>query len=100
MKGTTFILIGEEVTKIPTKEFQFSKYVSTELGSTTEKLSGSNSTIWFLSSMDESVSLRTKRLGVRVPQESQIRKCGEMVSSRSPKPLLGVRIPPLAQMPR
>jgi hypothetical protein len=49
MKGTTFILTGEEVTKIPIKEFQFSKYVSTKLGSTTEKLSGSNCTIWFLS---------------------------------------------------
>jgi hypothetical protein len=44
MKGTTFILIGEEVTKIPTKEFQFSKYVSTELGSTTEKHSGNKHT--------------------------------------------------------
>jgi hypothetical protein len=49
MKGITSTLIGEEVTKIPTKEFQSSKYVSTELGSTTEKHSGSNSTIWFLS---------------------------------------------------
>ena len=42
MKGTTFILTGEEVTKIPTKQFQSSKYVSTELGSTTEKLSGNS----------------------------------------------------------
>jgi len=49
MMGTAFILIGEEVLKIPTKQFQSSKYVSTELGNTTEKHSGSNSTIWFLS---------------------------------------------------
>ncbi len=35
-----------------TEEFRGKKYVSTKHGSTTEKHSGSNPTIWFLSSMD------------------------------------------------
>ena len=43
-KGTIFTPIGEGATRIRTKPFQSSKYVSTELGSTTERHSGSNST--------------------------------------------------------
>ncbi len=43
-RDSTSTPTGEEVIRIPTKPFQSSKYVSTELGSTTERHSGSNST--------------------------------------------------------
>ncbi len=43
-KGTIFTPVGEGATRIQTKPFQSSKYASTELGSTTERHSGSNST--------------------------------------------------------
>ena len=42
-RDSTSTPTGEEATRIPTKLFQSSKYVSTELGSTTEEHSGSNS---------------------------------------------------------
>jgi hypothetical protein len=41
-KGTIFIPTGEGATRIQSKQFQSSKYVSTELGSTTEKQGGGN----------------------------------------------------------
>ena len=43
-KGIIFTPTGEGATRIQSKPFQSSKYVSTELGSTTEEHSGSNST--------------------------------------------------------
>ena len=43
-KGTIFTLVGEGATRIQTKPFQSSKCASIELGSTTERHSGSNST--------------------------------------------------------
>lgn len=51
---------------------------------------------WFESNRD----LKYVLVEQLVLPDTQIRKCGEMVSSRSPKPLLGVRISPLAQMAR
>ena len=65
-KGIIFTPTGEGATKIPTKPFQSSKYVSTELGSTTERHSGSNSTSLRDSSEGEHV-LGKDETRVRLP---------------------------------
>ena len=65
-KGTIFTPVGGEATRIQSKPFQSSKCVSTELGSTTEEHSGSNSTSLRDSSEGEHV-LGRDETRVRLP---------------------------------